>query len=171
MCLSIRLIQRDSTFGALRFDAPTGVVLREKVDLTHERAKSCPQPHGVQSRFAGYVLILPRPHPLFAVHRSLSFFPLTIHSIISCYPEVSLHIIPCISVRSFPFSSRPRANRALQAYNDSYFSYPAPKPYDYQNYAQDPISHPQNNQPRPLSTGCPVRSWSPCPPVGHDPRV
>ena len=52
----------------------------------------------------------------------------------------------------------------LQAYNDGYFSYPAPKPCDYQNYAQDPFSHPQNNQPRLLLARCPVHSWSPCPP-------
>jgi hypothetical protein len=113
--------------SALRFDAPTdwcGVEETSRFDTRKGKKRSA-------ATCTGYPSSAP---PLFAVHCSLSFFPLTIHSIMSCYPEVSLYIIPCISVRSFPFSSQPRASdgasRTLHAYNDEYFSYLAPKPYD-----------------------------------------
>ena len=35
-------------------------------------------------------------------------------------------------------------------YDDEYLPCPAPKPYDQQNYAQDPFSHPRDHQQRPL---------------------
>ena len=71
-------------------------------------AKSGPQvrrhggwPSGQVSHCTGF---LSSALSLFAIHRSLSFFPSTIHLIISRCPEVCPYFILWVSVRSFLFS-------------------------------------------------------------------
>jgi len=74
----------------------------------HKRAKAVVAPWVAQPRGGVTLTIFGVSLPLSAIHRSLSFFPSTVHFIMSRYPEVCLYFIPCISIPSFRVSSQTR---------------------------------------------------------------